>query len=93
MAQWPGPPGGFTATINVTNGATASVGWTITWTFANGQTITNLWSGQDTPNGAAHSVRNLPWNGTLGPNQTTSFGFNGTWNGTNAIPALTCTRS
>jgi mannan endo-1,4-beta-mannosidase len=91
--QWSGTPGGFLTDIVVTNGTTASVGWTVTWTFANGQTITNLWNGQDTPSGATHSVRNQPYNGSLGPNQTASFGFQGTWNGTNSIPTLTCNRS
>lgn len=91
--QWPGTPGGFGANIVVTNGATASVSWTITWTFANGQAITNMWNGQDAPSGATHSVQNMPYNGNLGPNQSTSFGFNGTWSGTNAVPTLTCNRS
>jgi mannan endo-1,4-beta-mannosidase len=88
--QW---PGGFNANVVVTNGATASTGWTVTWTFANGQTITNLWNGQDTPSGSTHSVRNMPHNGNLGPGQTASFGFGATWNGTNAVPTVTCTRS
>jgi mannan endo-1,4-beta-mannosidase len=92
--QWPGTPGGFNANVVVTNGATASVGWTVTWTFANGQTVTNLWNGQDSPSGSTHSVHNLPYNGNLGPGQTASFGFGATWNGTtNAGPTLICTRS
>jgi mannan endo-1,4-beta-mannosidase len=33
------------------------------------------------------------WNGALGPNATTSFGFLGSWNGTNNAPTVTCTRS
>ena len=60
---------------------------------ANGQTVTQMWSGQDTPNGASHSVRNMPYNGNLGPNASTNFGFIGTWNGTNSVPATTCSRS
>lgn len=84
---------GFNANVVVTNGTTASTSWTVTWTFANGQTITNLWNGQDTPSGATHSVQNMPYNGTLGPNQTASFGFGATWSGTNSIPTLSCTRS
>jgi mannan endo-1,4-beta-mannosidase len=88
--QW---PGGFGADVVVTNGATASTSWTVTWTFANGQTILNLWNGQDTPSGATHSVQNMPYNGSLGPNQTASFGFTGTSNATNSAPTLTCNRS
>jgi mannan endo-1,4-beta-mannosidase len=84
---------GFGANITVTNGAAASSSWTVTWTFANGQTVTQMWNGQDAPSGATHSVQNMSFNGSLGVNQSTSFGFNGTWSGTNSIPALTCNRS
>ncbi|GHJ49407.1 hypothetical protein Cs7R123_67490 [Catellatospora sp. TT07R-123] len=87
-------PGGFQAEVVITNGATASTAWTASWTFANGQTITQLWSGQDTASGASHSVRNLSYNGTLAPSGTTSFGFTGTWNNSaNAVPAVACARS
>jgi mannan endo-1,4-beta-mannosidase len=87
--QW---PGGFGASVVVTNGPVASTSWTVTWTFSDGQTITQLWSGQDTPNGASHSVRNMSYNGNLGPGQSTSFGFNGSWSGSNSDPELTCSR-
>ena len=30
-------------------------------------------------------------NGNLAANATTSFGFNGTWDATNAVPTLSCT--
>jgi mannan endo-1,4-beta-mannosidase len=87
--QW---PGGFQAEVTVTNGALASAGWTVGWTYANGQTVTQIWNGQDTPSGATHTVRNVGHNGNLGPNASTAFGFLGTWNGTNSAPAATCTR-
>jgi mannan endo-1,4-beta-mannosidase len=90
VGQW---PGGFQGEVTVTNGPVASTGWTVGWTFANGQTVTQIWSGQDTPNGASHSVRNMSYNGNLGPTASTSFGFIGTWNGTNSVPTTTCTRS
>jgi mannan endo-1,4-beta-mannosidase len=88
--QW---AGGFGASVVVSNGATASSSWTVTWTFSNGQTITNLWNGQDSPSGATHSVQNMPYNGTLAPGQSTSFGFNATWSGTNSVPTVSCNRS
>jgi cellulase/cellobiase CelA1 len=77
----------------VTNGATVSTGWTITWTFAGDQSVSAVWNGLDTSSGATHSVRNLSYNGSLAPNQSTTFGFNATGNATGAIPTLTCTRS
>jgi mannan endo-1,4-beta-mannosidase len=88
--QW---QGGFQGEVTVTNGSTASTGWAVSWTFANGQTITQMWNGQDTPSGASHSVRNVGYNGNLAPNSSAQFGFTGTWNGTNSVPTLTCARS
>jgi endoglucanase len=85
-------PGGFQAEVTVQAGTSAISQWTVGWTFANGQTISQLWNGNLTTNGAAVTVSNMPYNGSLGPNATTTFGFNGTWNNsTNAVPTLTCT--
>ncbi|MGA2653588.1 MAG: glycoside hydrolase family 6 protein [Terracidiphilus sp.] len=81
----------FGATISITNGGTTALSnWTLTWTFANGQTISNSWNGAVTQSGANVTVseqagqtwENIPAGGSY-----TGFGFNGTWNGTtNAIP-------
>jgi xyloglucan-specific exo-beta-1,4-glucanase len=74
-------------------GATATTGWTVRWTFANGQVITQLWGGLSSQTGSAVTVRNESWNGGLAPNATTTFGFLANWNGTNAVPVATCTRT
>jgi cellulase/cellobiase CelA1 len=85
--QW---PGGFQGEVTVKAGTSAINGWTVRWTFANGQVITQLWSGVLTQTGASVTVKNMSYNGSLGANATTVFGFNASWNGTNAVPALTC---
>jgi cell division septation protein DedD len=85
-SQW---PGGFGATFTVTNTGTTTInGWTIQFTFANGQTITQLWNGSYTQSGGNVSITNLSYNGTIAPGATLSSepGFNGSWNGTNAVP-------
>jgi endoglucanase len=82
---------GFGATVTVRAGNSAINGWTVRWTYTNGQTITQIWNGTDTASGASHAVRNVSHNGSLGAGATTTFGFNGTWNGTNPVPTLTCT--
>jgi hypothetical protein len=88
-SEW---PGGFGANVTVTNASGGTLtGWTVNWTFANGQTISQLWSGVHTQSGSAVSVRNAGYNGSLGAGRSTSFGFNGSWNGTNPAPAVTCT--
>jgi hypothetical protein len=84
----------FQAEVVVRNtGATALTGWRVTWTFANGQTIFNIWNGALTSSGAAITVTNVGYNGTVGVNGSTSFGFQGNFSGTNSVPAVTCTAS
>jgi hypothetical protein len=86
--------GGFQASVTVRNsGSVATNGWRVTWTFPNGQVISNLWNGTYTPNGANVAVTNASFNGNLSPGASTSFGFNASQSGTNAVPAVTCTAS
>ncbi len=84
--QW---PDGFGASINLQNtGTTAWTSWTLTWTFANGQTITGLWDGNATQSGANVTVTSMSYNGNVAAGATYSgMGFNATWNNvTNAVP-------
>jgi hypothetical protein len=84
--------GGFQGDVTVRNSATSTLtGWTVRWTFANGQTITQLWNGALTLSGSAVTVKNLDWNSTLAPNATAAFGFLANVTGTNAVPTVTCT--
>jgi endoglucanase len=85
-SQW---QGGFGAAITINNtGTTAISNWTLTWTFANGQTITQLWNGTETQSGANVTVTNLSYNGSIPAGGSyTGMGFNGSWNSTNAVPA------
>jgi len=72
----------------VNNSSTALSNWTLTWSFANGQTITSLWNGNEIQSGANVTVTNVSYNGSIPAGGSyTGVGFNGTWNGvTNAIP-------
>ncbi len=88
--QW---TGGFQGAVTVTAGTSAISGWKVAWTFANGQTISQAWSANLTSSGSAVTATNLSWNGALGAGANTSFGFLGSWNGTNTVPTLTCTAS
>ncbi|MER5647343.1 glycoside hydrolase family 9 protein [Streptosporangium sp. NPDC002524] len=84
--------GAFQGNVTVTNAGTSAItGWTVTWRFPNGQTISQLWNGTHTQTGADVSVRNVAWNGPLAPNASTSFGFTASQNGTNGVPTpVTC---
>jgi VCBS repeat-containing protein len=72
----------------VNNGSTALSSWTLAWSFANGQTISSLWNGNETQSGANVTVTNESYNGSIPAGGSyTGVGFNGTWSGTtNAIP-------
>ena len=82
----------FGANITIVNGGTTTLSnWVLTWSFANGQTISSSWNGTVSQSGANVTVseqsgqtwENIPAGGSY-----TGFGFNGTWNGTtNSIPA------
>lgn len=86
--QW---PGGFQSTVTVTNtSVAASSAWTATFTFANGQKVTQSWNTTLTQSGAAVTAHNTAYNGTLAPGASTSFGFIATWQTGNAQPAVAC---
>ncbi|MEV1247217.1 cellulose binding domain-containing protein [Nonomuraea sp. NPDC049750] len=88
VGQW---TGGFQGEVTVKNtGAATTNAWTVRWTFANGQQITQIWGGTLSASGAAVSVRNVAWNGTLAAGASATFGFLASWNGTNTAPAPTC---
>ncbi|SCG68184.1 endo-1,4-beta-xylanase [Micromonospora humi] len=84
--------GGFQGEVTVANnGSTALSGWTVRLTLAGGQTIANVWNGINTGTSGTVSVRNADYNGSLGANASTTFGFlvNGS---SNAAPgSLSCT--
>src|SRR5581483_2759431 len=83
-SQW---QGGFGANVTVTNLGSAITSWKLAWSFTAGQTITQLWNGSYTQSGGNVTVSNASYNGSIGTGANTSFGFNGTWNGSNPVPA------
>jgi len=73
--------------VTVTAGASAITGWTVMWTLASGQSITQLWNGALTISGSAVTVKNMSYNGSLAAGATTTFGFNGSGAATAPTPA------
>ncbi|GAB2610162.1 hypothetical protein GCM10027168_48890 [Streptomyces capparidis] len=85
---------GFTATVTVSNTGTARTsGWTVTWTWAGNQQVSNSWNGTATQSGKVVTAKNAGHNGALNTGSSTSFGFQGTYSGSNAAPTPTCTTS
>ncbi|USQ84353.1 cellulose binding domain-containing protein [Streptomyces phaeoluteigriseus] len=83
--QW---SGGFQADVRVANtGTSAWSGWSLSWAFPGGQTVSQLWNAEHTQSGATVTAKNIGWNGNVAAGSSVSFGFTGTWSGTNAKPA------
>ncbi|MFE1318209.1 glycoside hydrolase family 9 protein [Kitasatospora phosalacinea] len=80
---------GFTADVTVRNTGSSTVsGWTLAWTYRGNEVVTNAWNAKVVQSGAAVTVTDAGWNGTLAPGGTASFGFQAT--GTPAaLPAFT----
>jgi cellulase/cellobiase CelA1 len=87
ISQW---QGGFQGEVRVTAGAARITAWTVTLTFANGQRVSQSWNAVAATNGATVTARNETHNGTLAPAASTTFGFLGSWSGSNAPPTVTC---
>ena len=86
---------GFTAQLTVTNtGTTALTGWTVTYSYTQGQTLQNGWSGTWTQSGGNVTVTNASYNGSLAPGASaTGIGanFSETSQGNNHSITATCT--
>lgn len=89
-SQW---TGGFQGEVRVTAGTSPIGGWTVTWTLANGQSVTQAWNATVTSQGSTVTARNVAYNGALGAGASTTFGFLGSSSGTPGTPTVTCTAS
>jgi O-glycosyl hydrolase len=85
QSQW---AGGFVASVTITNPGSSPVnGWTLAFSFAGDQKITNAWSGSVTQGGANVSITNASYNATIAAGSSVSLGFQGTWTSSDAPPA------
>ncbi|MFI8171604.1 cellulase family glycosylhydrolase [Streptomyces sp. NPDC086081] len=80
-------PGGFQGEITVRNTGTSAInGWTLRWTFPDGQRITNLWGGTATQSGADVSVAAAPYTATVPAAGSVTLGFTATRGTVHADP-------
>ncbi|MET8131547.1 glycoside hydrolase family 6 protein [Streptomyces sp. NPDC005251] len=77
---------GFTAAVTVTNNGAAKSSWSVKWAYAGNQKVTNYWNTKLTQSGTAVTANNETYNGTLATGGSVSFGFNGSYSGSNALP-------
>jgi endoglucanase len=82
-SQW---SGGFTAEVAVTNLGDPVAGWRLAWSFPTGQRVTQAWNATVTGTGDAVTAADAGYNAAIATNGTVSFGFNGSWAGSNPAP-------
>jgi hypothetical protein len=84
-SQW---TDGFQADVQLTNtGTTAWNGWSLGWTFADGQKLTQAWNTEAAQSGSAVTAKNVGWNANVAAGSSVSFGFTAQRSGTNTKPA------
>jgi alpha-galactosidase len=83
--QW---AGGFQSALTISNtGSTNLNGWSLTFSFANGQQISQSWNATYVQSGNLATLTNASYDGTLAPGATiSSIGFLASTNGTNTAP-------
>nr|WP_281360154.1 glycoside hydrolase family 6 protein [Isoptericola halotolerans] len=78
---------GFTGSFVLTNDSDTAVdGWELTFTFADGQTVDQIWSASASQAGPAVTITPAAWSSTIAPGGSVSFGFNGSHSGINTAP-------
>ena len=77
---------GFTAAITIQNTGSAITSWTLGYSYAGNQKISQGWSGNWSQSGAAITVTNASWNGSLATGASTQVGANFTYSGSNTPP-------
>ncbi len=81
---------GFQANVTISNsGSSAVAGYTLSWDFANGETVNSGWNATFSQSGTTASASNTAghWNGTIQPGSSVSFGFTGDHSGTVSVPS------
>jgi cellulose 1,4-beta-cellobiosidase len=78
---------GFTAAVTVTNNGAAKSAWSVKWSYAGNQKVTSGWNARISQSGTAVTAANESYNATLSSGGSVSFGFQGSYTGSNAIPA------
>jgi hypothetical protein len=78
---------GFTAAVTIQNTGSAITSWTLGYSYAGNQALSQGWSGTWTQSGKTVTVTSASWNGSLAAGASTQIGANFTYSGTNTAPA------
>ncbi|MEU5095783.1 endo-1,4-beta-xylanase [Streptomyces sp. NPDC020996] len=80
---------GFTGEVRITCTGASLSSWKVNWTYGAGQQVTQAWNATCTQSGAAVTCANASYNGTVPDGGSVTFGFNGSWSGSNPVPTVT----
>lgn len=80
---------GFTGQVRIACSGAALSSWKVGWSFGAGQQLTQAWNASCAQSGAAVTCSNASYNGTVPDGGSVTFGFNGTWSGSNPVPSVT----
>ncbi|MEU7723476.1 cellulose-binding domain-containing protein, partial [Streptomyces tibetensis] len=78
---------GFTADLTITNRGTDVIdGWTLTYSYAGNQKLSNGWNGTWSQSGQAVTVKDAGYNGRIAAGAAVSTGAQFSYSGSNAAP-------
>ncbi len=79
---------GFQVDLTIHNNTGSTIdGWTLAWSFAGNQQITQLWNADWSQSGVTVTARNVSWNSTIASGGSVSdIGFTGSYSGANVAP-------
>ncbi|MFF6993753.1 endo-1,4-beta-xylanase [Streptomyces sp. NPDC008313] len=80
---------GFTGQVTISCSGAALSSWKVSWDYGAGQRITQAWNATCAQSGTTVTCSNASYNGTVPSGGSVTFGFNGTWSGSNPVPAVT----
>ncbi|NUQ99370.1 MAG: endo-1,4-beta-xylanase [Streptomyces sp.] len=80
---------GFTGQVTIVCSGASLSSWKANWTFGAGQQITQAWNATCGQSGTAVTCTNASYNGSVPDGGSVSFGFNGSWSGSNPVPTVT----
>ncbi|MDX3661779.1 cellulose binding domain-containing protein [Streptomyces sp. ID05-26A] len=67
---------GFEGSVEVRNSNTTPInGWTLKWTFSNGERLDHIWNAEATQNGAQIDARNASYNSSIAAGDSVSIGY------------------
>jgi endo-1,4-beta-xylanase len=80
---------GFTGQVTIACSGSSLSSWKASWTFGAGQQLTQAWNATCSQSGAAVTCTNASYNAAVPDGGSVTFGFNGSWSGSNPVPAVT----